>query len=86
MILQRQFVDHLYTWLQKFCSFKIMMRRYNLICLLSRLHDALQVLVLQVDLWSLGVIVFELLNGYPPLRGRNHVQVASLPHALFSLV
>ncbi|KAL4182775.1 hypothetical protein AMTRI_Chr11g94810 [Amborella trichopoda] len=29
----------------------------------------------KVDMWSIGVILFELLNGYPPLSGRNNVQL-----------
>lgn len=40
----------------------------------------------KVDMWSIGVIFFELLNGYPPFCGRNNVQLlqnikssASLP-------
>ncbi|KAM7275122.1 hypothetical protein ACFE04_016988 [Oxalis oulophora] len=30
---------------------------------------------LQVDMWSTGVILFELLNGYPPFNGRSNVQL-----------
>ncbi|XP_049388011.1 serine/threonine-protein kinase ATG1t isoform X22 [Solanum stenotomum] len=29
----------------------------------------------EVDMWSLGAIFFELLNGYPPFRGRTSVQI-----------
>ncbi|XP_029118307.1 serine/threonine-protein kinase ATG1t isoform X1 [Elaeis guineensis] len=29
----------------------------------------------KVDMWSIGAIFFELLNGYPPFRGKNNVQL-----------
>ncbi|KAK3023502.1 hypothetical protein RJ639_043786 [Escallonia herrerae] len=29
----------------------------------------------KVDMWSIGTILFELLNGYPPFHGRTNVQV-----------
>ncbi|XWS33192.1 hypothetical protein CRYUN_Cryun22dG0058300 [Craigia yunnanensis] len=29
----------------------------------------------QVDMWSLGAILFELLNAYPPFCGRTNVQL-----------
>ncbi|XP_008785793.1 serine/threonine-protein kinase ATG1t [Phoenix dactylifera] len=29
----------------------------------------------KVDMWSIGAIFFELLNGYPPFRGSNNVQL-----------
>ncbi|GFY91235.1 protein kinase family protein [Actinidia rufa] len=29
----------------------------------------------KVDMWSVGVMLFELLHGYPPYRGRSNVQL-----------
>lgn len=29
----------------------------------------------KVDMWSVGAILFELLNGYPPFHGRSSVQL-----------
>ncbi|WVZ87777.1 hypothetical protein U9M48_034363 [Paspalum notatum var. saurae] len=49
----------------------------------SCLYMAPEVMLFQkyndkVDMWSVGAILFELLNGYPPFRGRSNVQVAAL--------
>ncbi|XP_058088402.1 serine/threonine-protein kinase ATG1t isoform X2 [Magnolia sinica] len=46
----------------------------------SPLYMAPEVLQFQkynekVDMWSVGAILFELLNGFPPFRGRNNVQL-----------
>ncbi|TYJ08275.1 hypothetical protein E1A91_A11G063400v1 [Gossypium mustelinum] len=46
----------------------------------SPLYMAPEVLQFQsynekVDMWSLGAILFELLNGHPPFRGRTNVQL-----------
>ncbi|VAH54799.1 unnamed protein product [Triticum turgidum subsp. durum] len=46
----------------------------------TRLYMAPEVMLFQkyddkVDLWSIGAILFELLNGYPPFRGRSNVQM-----------
>ncbi|KAJ4715250.1 protein kinase family protein [Melia azedarach] len=46
----------------------------------SPLYMAPEVLQFQrydekVDMWSVGAILFELLNGYPPFSGRNNVQL-----------
>ncbi|XP_021300904.1 serine/threonine-protein kinase ATG1t [Herrania umbratica] len=46
----------------------------------SPLYMAPEVLQFQrydekVDMWSLGAILFELLNGYPPFHGRTNVQL-----------
>ncbi|KAM3299158.1 hypothetical protein ACQJBY_040573 [Aegilops geniculata] len=46
----------------------------------TRLYMAPEVMLFQkyddkVDLWSIGAILFELLNGYPPFHGRSNVQM-----------
>jgi len=46
----------------------------------SCLYMAPEVMLFQkyddkVDMWSIGAILFELLNGYPPFEGRSNVQV-----------
>ncbi|KDP26118.1 hypothetical protein JCGZ_22219 [Jatropha curcas] len=63
----------------------------------SPLYMAPEVLQFQgydekVDMWSIGAILFELLNGYPPFRGRTNVQLlqnmkscACLPFSQFIL-
>ncbi|XP_052150813.1 serine/threonine-protein kinase ATG1t isoform X2 [Oryza glaberrima] len=38
-----------------------------------------------VDLWSIGAILFELLNGYPPFRGRSNVQLLQCINRTMSL-
>ncbi|AQK47432.1 Serine/threonine-protein kinase ATG1t [Zea mays] len=48
----------------------------------SCLYMAPEVMLFQkyndkVDMWSIGAILFELLNGYPPFYGRSNVQVAA---------
>ncbi|XP_062184245.1 serine/threonine-protein kinase STY8-like isoform X3 [Phragmites australis] len=55
----------------------------------SCLYMAPEVMLFQkydekVDMWSIGAILFELLNGYPPFRGRSNVQntANSLTHML----
>lgn len=46
----------------------------------SCLYMAPEVMLFQkyndkVDMWSIGAILFELLNGYPPFHGRSNVQL-----------
>ncbi|XP_028766074.1 serine/threonine-protein kinase ATG1t [Neltuma alba] len=46
----------------------------------SPLYMAPEVLQFQkyddkADMWSIGAVLFELLNGYPPFNGRNNVQL-----------
>ncbi|KAL9459413.1 hypothetical protein AB3S75_002753 [Citrus x aurantiifolia] len=59
----------------------------------SPLYMAPEVLQFQrydekADMWSVGAILFELLNGYPPFSGRNNVQLVrninSCKHLPFS--
>lgn len=38
-----------------------------------------------VDLWSIAAILFELLNGYPPFRGRSNVQLLQCINRTVSL-
>ncbi|CAN6241484.1 unnamed protein product [Urochloa humidicola] len=49
----------------------------------SCLYMAPEVMLFQkyddkVDMWSIGAILFELLNGYPPFHGRSNVQLPLL--------
>ncbi|XP_051179925.1 serine/threonine-protein kinase ATG1t isoform X2 [Lolium perenne] len=53
----------------------------------TRLYMAPEVMLFQkyddkVDLWSIGAILFELLNGYPPFRGRSNVQCINRTRSL----
>ncbi|KAG8066804.1 hypothetical protein GUJ93_ZPchr0004g39812 [Zizania palustris] len=57
------------TWPQKSCCFR----------------NTIAVYVVLVDLWSIGAILFELLNGYPPFRGRSNVQLLQSINSTTSL-